>query len=54
MQSLAADAMQGRASGSHDELAAANYLASELHKFGIEPAGRQGGYIPDVSGVFQF
>jgi len=54
MQSLAADAMQGRGSGSHDELVAANYLASELHKFGIEPAGDKGGYIQDVSGVLQF
>jgi len=54
MKSLASDAMHGRGSGSPDELAAANYLAGELHAIGITPAGDKGGYIQDVSGVFQF
>jgi hypothetical protein len=54
MKSLSSDAMQGRGSGSPDELAAANYLAGELHAIGITPAGDKGGYIQDVSGVFQF
>ena len=54
MESLASDAMQGRGSGTQAELAAATYLASELHRIGIEPAGDHGGYIQEVSGVFQF
>ncbi len=44
MESLASDAMQGRGSGTQAELAAATYLASELHRIGIEPAGDHGGY----------
>src|SRR5689334_8188287 len=54
MKSLSSDAMQGRGSGTPDELAAANYLAEQLHTIGIAPAGDKGGYIQDVSGVFQF
>ena len=42
---LASDAMQGRGSGTHDELVAATYVASELRQYGIEPAGDHGGYI---------
>src|ERR1700761_6797250 len=51
---LASDAMQGRGSGTHDELLAATYLASQLRQIGIEPAGDNGGYIQDVSGEFDF
>ncbi|MGZ4856374.1 MAG: hypothetical protein ACXVKH_14575, partial [Candidatus Angelobacter sp.] len=54
MEFLASDAMQGRASGSHDELLAATYLASQLREIGIEPAGDDGGYIQSVSGEFNF
>jgi Zn-dependent M28 family amino/carboxypeptidase len=54
MEFLASDAMQGRASGSHDELLAATYLASQLREIGIEPAGDDGGYIQNVSGEFNF
>jgi Zn-dependent M28 family amino/carboxypeptidase len=54
MEFLANDALQGRASGSHDELLAATYLASQLREIGIEPAGDQGGYIQNVSGEFKF
>ena len=54
MEFLASDALQGRASGSHDELLAATYLASQLREIGIEPAGDEGGYIQDVSGEFNF
>ncbi len=54
MEFLASDAMQGRGSGTHDELLAANYLASQLRQIGIEPAGDNGGYIQDVSGEFNF
>jgi Zn-dependent M28 family amino/carboxypeptidase len=54
MEFLASDAMQGRASGSHDELLAATYLASQLREIGIAPAGDEGGYIQNVSGEFNF
>jgi hypothetical protein len=37
--------MQGRGSGTHDELVAATYIASELRQYGIEPAGDAGSYI---------
>jgi hypothetical protein len=46
---LASDALQGRGSGTHDELVAAAYLASELEEIGIAPAGDQGGYIQNVT-----
>jgi hypothetical protein len=42
---LASDALRGRGSGTHDELVAATYVASELRQYGIEPAGDNGGYI---------
>jgi Zn-dependent M28 family amino/carboxypeptidase len=45
---LASDALQGRGSGTHDELVAATYLASELRQIGIEPAGDSGSYIQNV------
>src|SRR6478735_11151535 len=54
LEFLASDAMQGRASGSHDELIAATYLASQLREIGIAPAGDEGGYIQNVSGEFNF
>jgi acetylornithine deacetylase/succinyl-diaminopimelate desuccinylase-like protein len=54
MEFLASDAMQGRGSGTHDELLAATYLASQLRQIGIEPAGDDGGYIQNVSGEFNF
>ena len=54
MEFLASDALQGRASGSHDELLAATYLASQLREIGIEPAGDEGSYIQNVSGEFNF
>src|SRR5438128_1206102 len=45
MEFLASDAIQGRGSGTHDELIAATYVASQLRQYGIEPAGDEGGYI---------
>jgi Zn-dependent M28 family amino/carboxypeptidase len=54
MEFLASDALQGRGSGSHDELLAATYLASQLRQIGIEPAGDNGGYLQNVSGQFNF
>jgi Zn-dependent M28 family amino/carboxypeptidase len=53
MEFLASDALQGRASGSHDELLAATYLASQLRQIGIDPLGDDGGYIQNVSGEFE-
>src|SRR5262249_28025492 len=49
---LASDALQGRGSGTHDELVAAQFLASQLRRIGVEPAGDNGGYIQNVSGEF--
>ena len=54
MEFLASDAMQGRGSGSHDELVAAVYLASQLRQIGIEPAGDDGSYIQNIAGEFNF
>jgi Zn-dependent M28 family amino/carboxypeptidase len=54
MEFLASDALQGRGSGTHDELLAATYLASQLRQIGIEPAGDSGGYLQNVSGEFNF
>jgi len=48
---LASDAMQGRGSGTHDELVAATYVASQLRQYGIEPAGDRGSYIQLVPTV---
>ena len=45
---LASDAMQGRGSGTPDELRAANYLAAELRRIGISPLGDNDGFIQDV------
>ena len=42
---LASDAMQGRGSGTHDELVTATYVGAELRQYGIEPAGDNGGYV---------
>ena len=42
---LSSDAMQGRGSGTHNELVAASYVSSQLRQYGIEPAGDNGGYI---------
>ena len=54
MEFLASDAMQGRGSGTQDELLAATYLASQLREIGIQPAGDDGSYIQNVSGEFNF
>ena len=46
---LASDALRGRGSGTHDELLAATYVASQLRQYGIAPAGDNGGYVQQVS-----
>src|SRR5580704_3300786 len=45
---LASDALQGRGSGTRDELLAATYVASELRQYGVEPGGDNGTYIQRV------
>jgi len=54
LEFLASDALQGRGSGTHDELLAAVYLASELRQLGVEPGGDNGGYVQDASGEYKF
>lgn len=51
---LASDALQGRGSGTRDELLAATYIASELAQLGLKPGGDNGGFIQNVSGEFRF
>ncbi|MGP0017166.1 MAG: M20/M25/M40 family metallo-hydrolase [Candidatus Sulfotelmatobacter sp.] len=51
---LASDAMQGRGSGTPDELRAAIYLAAELRQIGISPLGDNGNFIQDVSTTINF
>jgi hypothetical protein len=46
MEFLASDALQGRGSGTQNELVAAVYLASKLREIGVEPA--DGGYLQDI------
>jgi hypothetical protein len=48
MEFLASDALRGRKSGSHEELIAATYVASEMQRNSIEPAGTQG-YLQPVN-----
>lgn len=45
---LAGDALNGRGSGTRDELIAAEYAASQLRQFGVEPAGDGGRYVQNV------
>jgi Zn-dependent M28 family amino/carboxypeptidase len=45
---LASDALQGRGSGTRDELIAATYIGSQMRAFGIEPGGDDGGYVQRV------
>jgi hypothetical protein len=54
LEFLASDALQGRGSGTRDELLAATYLASELAQLGLKPGGDDGGFIQNVSGTFKF
>jgi Zn-dependent M28 family amino/carboxypeptidase len=51
---LASDVVQGRGSGTRDELLAATYIASELARLGLKPNGDEGGFIQNVSGDFKF
>src|SRR5437868_13311465 len=42
---LASDALRGRGSATRDEEIAANYIGAELMRYGIAPAGDNGGYV---------
>ena len=48
MNALASDEMRGRGSATADELAAAKYIASQLKRLKIEPAGDNGDYLQTV------
>jgi aminopeptidase YwaD len=50
---LASDALQGRLAGSEGGQGAAAYLASELARLGIEPAGDAGGYSQEFGQGFR-
>jgi Zn-dependent M28 family amino/carboxypeptidase len=54
LEFLASDVLQGRGSGTHDELVTALYLSSELRQLGIEPGGDNGSYVQDASGEYKF
>lgn len=49
MQTLAGDEMRGRGSATDDEFVAANYIASELRRFQLEPAGNNGGFVQHIA-----
>jgi hypothetical protein len=51
MEFLASDALRGRGSGTHDELVAATYVASQLRAYGIAPAGDDGSYLQKATVV---
>jgi len=46
---LAADALRGRGSGTHDEQMAATYIAAQLRQYGVQPLGDAGGYVQTVA-----
>ncbi|MBK8179344.1 MAG: M20/M25/M40 family metallo-hydrolase [Planctomycetes bacterium] len=45
---LASDRLQGRSTGSPEAMEAARYLALELQRYGVEPAGEEGTYFQKV------
>jgi hypothetical protein len=48
LEFLASDAMNGRGSGTRDEWIAAEYLASQMRLWGLEPLGDNGGYVQAI------
>jgi aminopeptidase YwaD len=48
---LASDELEGRASGSAGNRKAAEYIAAELNRYGVKPAGTDGGYVQPFSFV---
>jgi aminopeptidase YwaD len=53
MEFLASDALRGLGSGTEDELLAATYVASELERAGVAPAGGTGAVPADLSAYLQ-
>src|SRR6187549_3214457 len=51
VETLASDAMAGRETGSPGGQAAAKYLAAELAKAGLQPAGDAGGFLQVIDRV---
>ncbi len=49
MDYLAGDALAGRGSGTPQEHMAADYVASELRRYGVATAGENGGYLQHVA-----
>ena len=49
MEFLASDAMNGRGSGTVDEWRTAEYIASNLRRWGLEPMGDDGGYVQKIA-----
>ena len=49
MDYLAGDALGGRGSGTPQEHQAAEYVAGELRRYGVAPAGDNGGYLQHVA-----
>src|SRR5512132_3749669 len=45
---IAHDSMMGRESGSEGDFKAADYIASEFRRLGLEPAGEKGSYFQTV------
>src|SRR6187549_3378567 len=45
---LADDLLEGRGTGERGHVVAAAYVASQLHAWGIEPAGDHGTFLQDV------
>ncbi|HBU56682.1 MAG TPA: hypothetical protein DEB33_02950, partial [Gemmatimonadetes bacterium] len=48
LTTLAADSMEGRRTGTAGAHRAAEFLAAELERYGIEPAGDNGTYVQTV------
>ncbi len=48
LEFLASDALHGRGGGTPDELVAATYIATELQRAGVKPAGDDGGFLQGV------
>jgi Peptidase family M28 len=48
MAFLASDALNGRGSGTRDELIAVSYAAALMQQWGLQPAGTDGSYIQQV------
>jgi hypothetical protein len=48
LSTLAADSMEGRRTGTPGAHRAATFLAAELERYGIEPAGDEGSYLQTV------